>query len=739
LNEKKVAEAGLIKLKKTFSIAAGLARKHQRRITPDLLALALLDIQEIQTSLSKYVDVNALKQEYTNYFISQSEPDELIDELPNITNIIISQARSELKELSPTYLFNKIIKSHYAPLARGFFNAHGITAQLLDNQIDITSTERAGITDEELNKEQKLPSVQEVLGLYCTDLTALASTGKLQTVIGRDAEVHRVFVALNKPLHSRSAMLVGEIGVGKTAILRKVAHILASKECPVSFQGARLMEVDVNRIVGGAKFRGELEDRINVIIDAVRAGMGNTILFWNKMHRVSGEGNTNIAEMLMPSVLRGEIRVIGATTFSQFNKMTTTDPAIRQAFPPIMISEPNKSETISIVKGLADEYKEVSGVTFNDEVVEVATNLSIRFLTDEQNPAKTISLINSCCSQAQLLNRDTITVSEIMQMVEDLSGIPVSRLQRDELKKINDLNKALLQRVIGQKTAVTAVTRAVKRHRTGFADPNRPASFIFLGPTGVGKTHLAKMLALFVFDRESAMVRFDMSEFMSQMAVSKLVGAAPGYVGYEEGGQLTSAVQKNPYTVVLFDEVEKAHPDIFNILLQLLDDGRLTDGQGRLVNFKNTIVIMTSNIGSQYYGSSNAGEMILAEVKKFFRPEILNRIDEQIIFNQLTRRNIEQIVKLEIDHGIRARAAEKKIDINFSKQAINLLADLGFDPVYGARPIKRTLTNLVVDKLSDLYLSGELVEGNSVQVKSLNKNLQISIQSDVSNGQKIKK
>jgi ATP-dependent Clp protease ATP-binding subunit ClpB len=247
------------------------------------------------------------------------------------------------------------------------------------------------------------------------------------------------------------------------------------------------------------------------------------------------------------------------------------------------------------------------------------------------------------------------------------------------------------------------------------------------------------MLALFVFDRESAMVRFDMSEFMSQMAVSKLVGAAPGYVGYEEGGQLTSAVQKNPYTVVLFDEVEKAHPDIFNILLQLLDDGRLTDGQGRLVNFKNTIVIMTSNIGSQYYGSSNAGEMILAEVKKFFRPEILNRIDEQIIFNQLTRRNIEQIVKLEIDHGIRARAAEKKIDINFSKQAINLLADLGFDPVYGARPIKRTLTNLVVDKLSDLYLSGELVEGNSVQVKSLNKNLQISIQSDVSNGQKIKK
>jgi ATP-dependent Clp protease ATP-binding subunit ClpC len=728
LTEKKILEGGLIKLRKTFAAAARLTRKLQRRITPDLLALALMEIQEIQTSLSQHVDVPALKQEYATYFLSQSEPSELIDELPNITQIIVSQARSEVEELSPLYLFNKIIKSHYAPLASGFFNAHGITPQLLNGQLDIDSSKKVAMSPEGKKSDQKVPSVPEALGLYCTDLTALAMTGKLQPIIGRTDEVHNIFVALNKPLPARSTMLVGEIGVGKTAIVRKVARVLAGQECPKFFQGSRLMEVDINRIVGGAKFRGELEDRINIIIDAVRASAGKTILFWNKMHRVSGEGNTNIAEMLMPAVLRGEIRVIGATTFSHYNKMTTKDPAIRQAFPPIVISEPNKAETIKIVGGLTSEFEEISGVTVNDEVVEVAANLSIRFLTEEHNPAKTLSLINSCCSKAQLQNRKSITADEVMQMVEDLTGIPVSRLQQDELIKINELNQQLLQRVIGQQEAVFRVAQAVKRHRTGFADPNKPASFIFLGPTGVGKTHLAKMLALFVFDRESAMVRLDMSEFMSQMAVSRLVGADPGYVGYEEGGQLTGAVQKNPYTVVLFDEVEKAHPDIFNILLQLLDDGRLTDGQGRLVNFKNTIVIMTSNLGSQYYGSNNARQMILAEVKKFFRPEILNRIDEQVIFNQLTRQNIEKIVKLELDLGIRARAVEKEIELTFSKQALKLLTDTGFDPVYGARPIKRTITSLVVDRLSDLFLTGKLIEGNSVRVSASNKKLQFSIQ-----------
>ncbi|HEX9654489.1 MAG TPA: ATP-dependent Clp protease ATP-binding subunit [bacterium] len=721
---------GLAKLTQTFAIASRLARQHQRLITPDLLALALLEEPSVQTLLAAYVDVSALRVLYEKEQLKETKPSEAFGQLPEITKVLMSQAKSEVEgELEPSYLFKKIVRSDYAPIAKRFFTSHGITAQLINSQIAaIQSPSKSGrkVSETGVQNIERTPPPPDVLGTYCTDLTALAMTGKLFPVVGREEEIQQVLVTLNQPLFNRSGMLVGDIGVGKSSIIHGVAHLLVSKDCPPAFAETRLLSVDTNRIIGGAKYRGELEDRINAIIDALRAADGKTIIFWNKMHHVSGEGNTNIAKMMLSAVLRGEIKVIGATTFSEYTKMISQDPDIRQAFPPIFVDEPDQKETLEIVTGLQERFEALAGVKLDEEVPGLAVKLSVRYLSNEFNPSKTIALINQCCSSALLNGKTTVSADDVRDIVEQRTGIPTSKLKEQELEKLRELDKHICTDVIGQDDAVTLIAQAVKRNRTGFSDPNRPPSFIFLGPTGVGKTYLAKRLAYHLFDDENTMVRLDMSEYMEQFSVTRLTGAPPGYVGYEEGGQLTEAVRRNPYTVILLDEVEKAHPDVFNVLLQVMDDGRLTDGQGRLVFFKHAILIMTSNLGSGFYGQTTVKELILAEVKKFFRPEFLNRVDELIIFNQLTRENIQSIVQLELKKGVIARAAENKINLTFTAQAEKLLADQGFDPVYGARPLKRAIIRLVENELAEMTLGSKLREGDRLEVAAVRDRLQFN-------------
>ncbi|NME95535.1 ATP-dependent Clp protease ATP-binding subunit [Clostridium cochlearium] len=641
-------------------------------------------------------------------------------------------------------------------------------------------------------KDQGTPTLNE----FGRDLTEMAMEGKLDPVIGRDKETQRVLQILCRRTKNNPC-LIGDPGVGKTAIAEGLAQKIVEGNIPEILKDKRVVTLDLSSMIAGAKYRGEFEDRLKKVMEEIRKS-GNVILFIDEIHTIIGagaaEGAIDASNILKPALARGEIQCIGATTIDEYRKHIEKDAALERRFQPIMVGEPTKEEAILILKGLRDKYEAHHRAKITDEAIEAAVNLSDRYITERYLPDKAIDLMDEAASKVRIENmiappdmkeleeslqkvtkekedairvqdfekaaqlRDhekdlkdklenlksdwktkkqvsTLTVdeAEIAAVVSKWTNIPVRKLTEKESERLLKLEDILHNRVIGQNEAVKSISRAVRRARVGLKDPNRPiGSFIFLGPTGVGKTELSKALAEAMFGDENSMIRIDMSEYMEKHAVSRLVGSPPGYVGYDEGGQLTEKVRRNPYSVVLFDEIEKAHPDVFNILLQILEDGRLTDGKGKTVNFKNTIIIMTSNVGastirkqktlgfainddkseSQY---EQMKENVMEELKRSFRPEFLNRIDDIIVFHKLKEEDLEKIVSLMLD-SVTERLKSQNIDISFDKKSQKFLAKEGFDTVYGARPLRRTITKTVEDKLAEEILKGSIEKGDKVLV-----------------------
>jgi ATP-dependent Clp protease ATP-binding subunit ClpB len=680
----------------------------------------------------------------------------------------------------------------------------------------------------------------QTLEKYGTDLTARARAGKIDPVIGRDEEIRRVMQVLSRRTKN-NPVLIGEPGVGKTAIAEGLARRIVAGDVPDSLKNKRLISMDLGGMMAGAKYRGEFEERLKAFLKEVTSSEGQIILFIDELHTIVGagkaEGAMDAGNLLKPQLARGELRCVGATTLDEYRKHIEKDPALERRFQPVLVGEPTVEDTIAILRGLKERYEVHHGVRIQDNAIIAAATLSHRYISDRFLPDKAIDLVDEAASRIKIeldsmpteidvleremmqhemerqvlkkekdaaskerlarldkeiadlkektsalkaqwmkekevvqagrrvkeeidrlrteleqaqrrgdfgrageiqyglipnlekqlaeasqspaqkttLLREEVTDEDIAKVVAAWTGIPVSRLQEGERSKLVHMEDRLRARVIGQSDAIKAVSNAVRRARAGLQDENRPiGSFLFLGPTGVGKTELSKALAEFLFDDEGAMTRIDMSEYMEKHAVSRLIGAPPGYVGYEEGGQLSEAVRRRPYSVVLFDEVEKAHSDVFNVLLQVLDDGRITDGQGRTVDFKNTVIIMTSNIGSQYLTEDTNKEQAEARVmdalRKHFRPEFLNRIDETILFDRLSDKDLDAIVKIQIQRVI-ARLAKQNVHLTLS----DFVADQGYDPVYGARPLKRAIQRHLLDPLSLEMLDGKFSEGDQIR------------------------
>jgi ATP-dependent Clp protease ATP-binding subunit ClpB len=724
--------------------------------------------------------------------------------------------------------------------AGGALKAAGVTATSLNGAINEI---RKGRTADSASAEQ----AYDALKRYARDLTAAAAEGKVDPVIGRDEEIRRTIQVLSRRTKN-NPVLIGDPGVGKTAIAEGLAQRIIKGDVPESLKDKRLLALDMGALIAGAKYRGEFEERLKAVLSEVQAEGGRIILFIDELHTIVGagkaEGAMDAGNLLKPALARGELHCVGATTLDEYRKNIEKDAALARRFQPIFVAEPSVEDTISILRGLKEKYELHHGVRITDSALVAAATLSNRYISDRFLPDKAIDLVDEAASRLKMevdskpeeldaIDRDlmqmkierealrketdaaskdrlarldksiadleeksrlltqrwqgekkklgeaqkvkeeldqrrteleraqrrgdlaragelaygvipalekklksmeaedgrgamveeAVTPDHIAQIVSRWTGIPVDRMLEGEREKLLRMEEVLSKRVVGQREAVAAVSTAVRRARAGLQDPNRPiGSFIFLGPTGVGKTELTKALAAFLFDDESAMVRIDMSEFMEKHSVARLIGAPPGYVGYEEGGALTEAVRRRPYQVVLFDEIEKAHPDVFNVLLQVLDDGRLTDGQGRTVDFKNTLIIMTSNIGSEFLANQKEGEeaeavrpYVMAEMKSKFRPEFLNRIDEIILFHRLKREQMAAIVDIQIGR-LQRLVADRKLVLLLDDQARTWLANRGYDPAYGARPLKRVIQKWVQDPLAEQLLAGRIKDGDTVKL-----------------------
>ena len=615
------------------------------------------------------------------------------------------------------------------------------------------------------------PSTSGGLEDYTRDLTELARAGRLEPVIGRDEEISRMLQILSRKTKN-NPVLVGDAGVGKTALALGLAQRVAAGQVPAELAKMRVLELDLMNVVAGTRFRGDFEERMNNIINDIEED-GYVILFIDELHTIMGSGSgidstLDAANILKPALARGTLRTVGATTQEEYQKHIEKDAALSRRFAKVTIEEPTVADSIAILQGLRKSYEDHHKVQISDQAIETAVKYAHRYLTSKHLPDSAIDLLDEASATVQnkgpqnykqsdltavdqalmagklkkvgqLLAKEQeptvyklkVEEGDILETLSRLSGIPVQRLTQTDAKKYLNLEKELHKRVIGQDAAVSAVSRAIRRNQSGIRTGKRPiGSFMFLGPTGVGKTELAKALAEVLFDDESALIRFDMSEYMEKFAASRLNGAPPGYVGYEEGGELTEKVRNRPYSVLLFDEVEKAHPDIFNVLLQVLDDGQLTDSKGRKVDFSNTIIIMTSNLGATAlrddktvgfgardirFDQANMEKRILEELKKTYRPEFINRIDEKVVFHSLSAEDMQEVVKIMVQPLI-GSLAEQGIVLKFQASALKLLAQEGYDPEMGARPLRRTLQTQVEDKLSELLLTGDVAAGQTLKV-----------------------
>ncbi|SMH45850.1 ATP-dependent Clp protease ATP-binding subunit ClpC [Rathayibacter oskolensis] len=694
--------------------------------------------------------------------------------------------------IDPEHVFFALVLGQDAPAGQVLARA-GVTAEALTQ--GMRETVSAGAAPEESPVSSSSASETPMLDKFGTDLTELAREGRLDPVIGRADEIEQTVEILSRRTKN-NPVLVGEAGVGKTAIVEGLARAIVAGEVPEQLRDKRVVSLDLPAMLAGTRYRGDFEERLTTTMDEIAAHAGELIVFIDEVHTVvgaggAGEGGMDAGNILKPRLARGELHLVGATTLKEYRTIEK-DPALERRFQPVRVGEPGIEDAVAILHGLRPAYEEHHRVTFTDDALRASVELSARYLTDRVLPDKAIDLIDQAGARlrlklgtgvdtAALLEklatlegaknaavsgehyeeasrlRDEITAvqaaleaatghvapeavvgeSEIAAVVARATGIPVSRLTEGERDRLAHLETELHQRVIGQDDAVTAVARAVRRSRTGLGDASRPVgSFLFLGPTGVGKTELARTLAGSLFADEQSVIRFDMSEFGERHTVSRLVGAPPGYVGYDEAGQLTERVRRNPYSVILFDEIEKAHPDVFNLLLQVLDDGRLTDGQGRTVDFRNTVIIMTSNLGSEFLASRSGAlgfvatsddraegfasekdlrDRVMGRLREAMRPEFLNRIDEIVLFRRLGRAQLREIVGIVLE-ATRARLAPREVSLEVTEAAVDWLAEHGYEPQYGARPLRRLVQRSVDDRIADLFVSGEVADGGAVRV-----------------------
>ena len=687
----------------------------------------------------------------------------------------------------------------------------GIDPRKLYNEIvkvineDEADTNSNKATDKNSGSFNSTPTLNQ----FGSDLTKQAREGKLDPVIGRKTEIDRVIQILSRRTKNNPC-LIGEPGVGKTAVVEGLAEKIVADDVPEMLKNKRVVTLDISGMVAGAKYRGDFEERIKKCLAEVKKA-GDVILFIDEIHTIVGagsaEGAVDAANILKPLLARGEVQVIGATTLNEYRKYIEKDSALERRFSPVQVGEPTNEETIKILEGLRDKYEAHHNVKITEEAIKAAVELSVRYINDRFLPDKAIDLIDEAASRVKMktytmpdsikeleekiesINREkeeairvqdfekaatlrdkvnaekeklekekkkwqsknsknvmSLTEEDIAEVIASWTGIPVNKITQDENEKLKHLEETLHKRVIGQNEAVEAVSKAIRRGRVGLKDPNRPiGSFLFLGPTGVGKTELSKALAEALFGNESAMIRVDMSEYMEPHSVAKLIGSPPGYVGYDEGGQLTEKIRRKPYSVILFDEIEKAHPDVMNMLLQILDDGRLTDAQGRTVNFKNTVIIMTSNVGARaitdknvlgFSNSAGDGKQeqekeyetikkdVMAELKKQFRPEFINRIDDIIVFHKLTDDDIGKIIEIMLKQ-VKERLSEQEYDVEIDKSVKDLVAKKGIDANYGARPLKRAIQGIVEDKIAEAILDGKIIPHKKAKIYAENDEIKV--------------